>query len=335
MVTSNVATTAIGGRPSRVALREAGVNLAKLFGPEHGLAGTAADGAKVADDVDPLTGLPVVSLYGKALRPTRESIEDLDAIVYDIPDVGARFYTYIWTLSHVMEAAAEAGKPLYVLDRPNPIGGDLDGGRGADAGRSEPVELRRAVEHSDPLFADDRRAGAAVECWSGGSAASCTSSTCAGWRRAMHWPETGLPFIEDVAGDAVVRDGVVLSGDVSDRGDEAERRARDGCAVSHDRRAVGRRRCGGRRDERARQLPGLHVRAAEFVPEGRKYAGERCRGVMLEATDAKSLRPVAVGLHLIATLIRLHREASSGCRTRRRRTSRATSISTGWWGGWT
>src|SRR5207249_3808831 len=80
--------------------------------------------------VDPATGLPVISLYGESTRPSPESLVDLDAMVFDIPDVGARFYTYIWTLSHVMEVCAEARKPLYVLDRPNPIGGNLDDAEG-------------------------------------------------------------------------------------------------------------------------------------------------------------------------------------------------------------
>src|SRR5438034_7792038 len=106
MVTSNVATTSAGVL-SRVDLREAGVNLVRLFGPEHGLAGTAADGAAVPDDIDPATQLPVVSLYGQHVRPAPEALAGLDAMIFDIPDVGARFYTYIWTLSHVMEACVE------------------------------------------------------------------------------------------------------------------------------------------------------------------------------------------------------------------------------------
>ena len=111
MVTSNVATVAASGELSRVALRKAAVNLAKLFGPEHGLSATAADGDHVANSRDNATRLPVVSLYGDSLRPSREQLADIDVMLYDIPDVGARFYTYIWTLSHVMEACAQASMP--------------------------------------------------------------------------------------------------------------------------------------------------------------------------------------------------------------------------------
>src|SRR4051794_10594066 len=103
MVTSNVATAAFNGESSRVAARKAGANLTKLFGPEHGLSASAADGERVIDTIDPATLLPVVSLYGDRVRPTAEMLEDVDVLMYDIPDVGARFYSYIWTLSHVME----------------------------------------------------------------------------------------------------------------------------------------------------------------------------------------------------------------------------------------
>src|SRR5829696_7016264 len=124
-VTSDVARTSDGVH-SRVALLNAGFDIVQLFGPEHGLSGAEADGAPVADHVDALTGLPVISLYGQTVRPRPEMLRELDAILFDIPDVGARFYTYIWTLSHVLEACADARRPLVVLDRPNPIGGDID-----------------------------------------------------------------------------------------------------------------------------------------------------------------------------------------------------------------
>ena len=114
----------------REVLRDAGIALVRLFGPEHGLSGAAADGTPVPDEIDPLTGIPVVSLYGARMRPTPESLRDLDVVLVDMPDVGARFYTYTWTLYHVMAACAEASVPLIVLDRPNPLGGDLTAAEG-------------------------------------------------------------------------------------------------------------------------------------------------------------------------------------------------------------
>ncbi len=104
-----------------------GADIRKIFCPEHGFRGTAAAGAKVDNSVDPKTGIPIVSLYGKNKKPTQEQLEDVDYVLFDLQDVGCRFYTYISTLHYVMEACAEAGIPLSVLDRPNPNGHFVDG----------------------------------------------------------------------------------------------------------------------------------------------------------------------------------------------------------------
>jgi uncharacterized protein YbbC (DUF1343 family) len=104
-----------------------GVNVIKIFGPEHGFRGAAADGELVNDSVDAKTGIPLVSLYGKNYKPTPQQLSDIDILLFDIQDVGARFYTYISTLHYAMEACAENGKGLIVLDRPNPNGSYVDG----------------------------------------------------------------------------------------------------------------------------------------------------------------------------------------------------------------
>lgn len=104
-----------------------GADIRKIFCPEHGFRGTAAAGAKVDNSTDPKTGLPIVSLYGKNKKPTQEQLKDVDYVLFDLQDVGCRFYTYISTLHYVMEACAEAGIPLAVLDRPNPNGHYVDG----------------------------------------------------------------------------------------------------------------------------------------------------------------------------------------------------------------
>jgi len=104
-----------------------GVQLKKIFGPEHGFRGDAADGEHVTDAVDAKTGVPVVSLYGKNSKPTAEQLQGLDIIIFDIQDVGARFYTYISTMTYLMEACAQNGKKLIILDRPNPNGSYVDG----------------------------------------------------------------------------------------------------------------------------------------------------------------------------------------------------------------
>ncbi|MEQ1587114.1 MAG: DUF1343 domain-containing protein [Cyclobacteriaceae bacterium] len=104
-----------------------GILVKKIFGPEHGFRGDAADGEHVTDAVDTKTGVPVVSLYGKNSKPTAEQLQDLDIIIFDIQDVGARFFTYISTMTYLMEACSENGKKLIILDRPNPNGSYVDG----------------------------------------------------------------------------------------------------------------------------------------------------------------------------------------------------------------
>jgi uncharacterized protein YbbC (DUF1343 family) len=125
LVTNNAATTS-DGTSSRIALLNKGFKLTKLFSPEHGLTAVGEDGVFQTNTTDPSTGLPVISLYGDRLMPSKEDIIDVDAILFDIPDAGCRFYTYLWTMTYIMEACAEFGKPLFILDRPNPTSGDLD-----------------------------------------------------------------------------------------------------------------------------------------------------------------------------------------------------------------
>jgi len=120
-------TSIIGNTPIVDSLVALGVNIVTIFGPEHGFRGTASNGDKVNDSVDPKTGIPAISLYGKLKKPTKEQMAALDIMLFDIQDVGARFYTYINTLGHVMEACAENGKEMMILDRPNPNGFLVDG----------------------------------------------------------------------------------------------------------------------------------------------------------------------------------------------------------------
>jgi uncharacterized protein YbbC (DUF1343 family) len=120
-------TSIIGKKASVDSLLSLGVNIVKVFGPEHGFRGNASAGAKVNNEVDQKTGIPIISLYGKIKRPTKEHLADVDVMIFDIQDVGARFYTYINTLAHVMESCAENGKELIILDRPNPNGYLVDG----------------------------------------------------------------------------------------------------------------------------------------------------------------------------------------------------------------
>lgn len=120
-------TSVIGQTMLVDSLQSLGVNVVKIFGPEHGFRGTASAGAKVADSMDVTTGIREISLYGKKSKPSKEDLANVDLVMFDIQDVGARFYTYINLLAKVMEACAENGKELIILDRPNPNGYCVDG----------------------------------------------------------------------------------------------------------------------------------------------------------------------------------------------------------------
>ena len=120
-------TSIIGDKPSLDVLLAAGVRVVKVFGPEHGFRGNASNGTVVSDEIDPKTGVPIISLYGKKRKPTAGDLSDVDVLIYDIQDMGVRFYTNINTLRDVMDACAENGVELMLLDRPNPHGYLIDG----------------------------------------------------------------------------------------------------------------------------------------------------------------------------------------------------------------
>jgi len=120
-------TSTVGHKLSVDSLLAAGFSPSKIFAPEHGFRGESSNGASISNNIDEKTGIPIISLYGKHLKPSADDLNDLDLVIFDIQDVGARFYTYISTLHYVMEACAENNIPLLVLDRPNPNGFYIDG----------------------------------------------------------------------------------------------------------------------------------------------------------------------------------------------------------------
>jgi uncharacterized protein YbbC (DUF1343 family) len=124
MLTNDVAKTNTG-IISRVALKNAGFQLVKLFSPEHGMDAKGTDGAFMKDGIDEITGLPIVSLYGDKFMPTEADVADMDIMLFDIPDAGTRFYTYLWSMTYWIEAAAKYNKQVVILDRPNPLGGSI------------------------------------------------------------------------------------------------------------------------------------------------------------------------------------------------------------------
>jgi uncharacterized protein YbbC (DUF1343 family) len=125
MLTNDAAKTNTGIH-GRLALKNAGFNLVQLFSPEHGINAIGEDGALMKDGVDEITNLPIKSLYGEKFMPSEEDLKDIDIMLFDIPDAGTRFYTYLWSMTYWIEAAAKYKKQVIILDRPNPLGGDLN-----------------------------------------------------------------------------------------------------------------------------------------------------------------------------------------------------------------
>jgi len=124
MLTNDAAKTN-KGIVSRLALKEAGFNLIKIFSPEHGIKVTGADGAFMNDGLDEITGLPIISLYGEKFMPSQNDLANIDVLLFDVPDAGTRFYTYLWSMTYWIEAAAKFNKQVIILDRPNPLGGSI------------------------------------------------------------------------------------------------------------------------------------------------------------------------------------------------------------------
>jgi len=192
MVTNEAATTCLL-EPSRQALLKAGFNIQLLFSPEHGLDVRGADGHPIKDGNDALTGLPVISLYGERLAPTAAHLSDIDLLLFDVPDIGSRFYTYLWTLTYIIETAAATNKKLVILDRPNPVSGNMQLCEGPMLDELNSSFIGRwamPVRHSCTLgelalyFNQSRNIHADIEI-----------IQCKNWQRDMFQPDWGIPFV--------------------------------------------------------------------------------------------------------------------------------------------
>ena len=173
---------------------DSGVKLVALYGPEHGVRGSVPAGVYVENGRDPKTGVPEYSLYGKTRKPTAEMLRGVDALVFDIQDIGSRSYTYISTLGVCMEAAAENNLPLYVLDRPNPIGGDRVEGNITEDGFKSFVSAY-PLPYCHGLTIGEFARMANGEGWLKGKKCDLKVIPMKGWRRSMTWAETGLPWV--------------------------------------------------------------------------------------------------------------------------------------------
>ncbi|MCO5166373.1 MAG: DUF1343 domain-containing protein [Planctomycetes bacterium] len=286
-----------------------GVTLAALLSPEHGLRGD--QDAPVASGVDARTGLPVHSLYGQTRRPTDAMLEGLDTLVFDIQDVGARFYTYISTLGLLLEEAARRGLRVVVLDRPNPTGG-----HGFDGPLQDPDLVGRFTSFWPMPVTHGMTVGEVARLMNDDLAADLQVIACEGWRRGLLQDETGLPWVNPSPNlrsvdEALLYPMVALT--------EANHDLSVGRGTDRPFEYVGAPWVDGEglaAALEARALPGLWFSATTFVPSRRDVTGREnvaypfaeqvCRGVRVVVTDRRALRPVEAGLHLLDALLRLH-----------------------------
>lgn len=294
-----------------------GYELTALYGPEHGVRGAEPAGAYIPNYIDETTGLPVYSLYGPTRKPSAEMLADVDVLVFDIQDIGTRFYTYIWTMYYAMEAAAEQGKQFIVLDRPNPLGPESEGyvldealstfvglkaipqRHGLTAGElaqlfnseflATPVDLEvvEMRKYNDKFFAD----GYGLE-WVLPSPNIPTLETA--------WVYSGTGLIESIN----VSEGRGTTTPFTWFGapfiDEAEVNA----LVA---------------ELNSRDLPGVIFRPMYATPSSSKHAGQFSGGVQLHVTDASVYESVATGIHVLDALFRIVPEVDwregANCRT--------------------
>jgi len=303
MVTNEAATTA-SYIPSRRSLLDQGFRIVKLFAPEHGLDAIGEDGHFMAGSIDALTQLPVVSLYGDKFAPDEEDLHDIDAVLFDLPDVGSRCYTYLWTLSHVMEACEHWNTPLIVLDRPNPVSGMMALAEG-------------------PML-DEKHCSSFIGRWSIPLRHSCTYGELAsfwravrtprlelevvpvnGWRRSMFYPAQARSFVPTSPAIANFEACLLYSGlclleatNLSEgRGTPLSFRVAGAPWLDSIATAAALNRSG---------ISGAVARNTTFASEAGKYRGERCNGVMIHVKDVTAFRPVCTALRVIWQIRRMH-----------------------------
>ncbi len=296
----------VGGVHLLDLLEKAGVRPAVIFTPEHGLTGKAEDGVRLADGS--ADGVPIKSLYGASKRPRPEDLKGVELVLFDIQDVGVRFYTYISTMGFVMQAAAQAGIPFVVLDRPNPLGGDYVSGFVSEAKPPTftslypiPVAYGMTVGELAGMIKGEAMLP-------GLSQLDLSVVRMQGWERWMRWPDTGLPWVATSPNLADFESALLYAGTGFLEGTAASEGR--GCNLPFrlagwpgiDAQALAQRL-------NAAGLPGLRFEPAHFTPVSRpgvssdpKYCNRLLGGVRIEITDYRHVLPVETGTALVSAL---------------------------------
>ncbi len=283
--------------------RDPRLKLVQLYGPEHGIRGSEAAGGAVADAVDPVTKIPVQSLYGKTRRPTPETLAALDVLVFDIQDIGSRTYTFTSTMAECMKAAKDAGKPFVVLDRPNPLGGLLFEG---------PVREEKYasfIGYGPTPVSHGMTMGELARFFNEEMGIGCNLVVVAmkGWKRSMVWEDTGLDWVQTsphiphaLNAHLYITTGMIagLSKNVNEgvgytlpfETIAAEWIDRDALVAAID----------------GEKLPGLRVRPLSYTPTYGKFSGKLLHGIQLIPSDLRQFRPLRTTITIMTVLERLY-----------------------------
>lgn len=282
--------------------RAKGVKIVALFGPEHGIRGEVDE--TVPDGTDAKTGLPVYSLYtGQRREPLPEQLAGIDTLVYDIQDVGCRFYTYLSTMGHGLEAAARHGLRFVVLDRPNPINGVQVEGPIADETRLSftafhPIPVRHGMTLGEMARLLNAERG-----WN----ADLTVVKCEGWSRTDWWDATGLTWVNPSPNMRSLTQATLYPG----IGLPEFTNVSVGRGTDTPFEVIGAPYINGRALAaalNARNLPGIRFIPVRFTPSASKFAGEECGGVNMLITDRNKFTPVRTGLEIALALRALYME---------------------------
>ena len=274
--------------------------LTALFACEHGIRGTAQGGDHIQDEIDPETKAPVYSLYGKTRTPTSEMLQDVDVLVFDFQDVGARFYTYLYSMANAMIACARDGKQIVVLDRVNPIGGEVVQGTLLDEAFHSfvgeyAVPTRYALTIGE--FALFVKAHLKLD-------VDLTVVLLTGWKRSMLWRDTDLIWTPPSPNMPTPETAMIYPGTCIFEGTNLS----EGRGTTTPFELIGAPFIDPAKLEekmRLRKLPGIGFMRASFVPTFSKWAGEMCMGVRMYVTSPES-SPFEAGLYLLETIFDLY-----------------------------
>lgn len=287
-------------RHARWVLEDAGVEIVRLFGPEHGYGGEAQDMIAVGEARDP-KGVPIHSLYGatlETLTPRPEHLEDLDALVVDLQDVGARYYTYVWTAALAMKAAAAKGVKTIVLDRPNPLGGDVVEGAPQREGYRSFVGLYDvSVRHGLTIG----EICTMVRELEGLDEAALEVVRMEGWSRAMRFDATGLPWVQPSPNMPTLDTALVYPGGCLLEGTELS----EGRGLTKPFELWGMPGLDGVALAAELDIEGAHLRPTTFSPTFHKHGKQICGGVQVHVTDAGTFRSYPAYQRMIACAARL------------------------------